>query len=228
MALIKCSECGSKISDQAETCPKCGFELNTRSKKTTDFKNNNSKYLIIIAILILGALLLFNNKSNIKNNNQDSTTTPSTNSGYKVYTNSTLKISFEYPNDYKVSTGNDGLIYLAKNIDNQGALVPYIVIGRYDNFNNAVQFLNSFTDYMKKEYNDLKITIDLVSGTIGNKLVYGLAYNYTSDNHLVVDNRYAIVENNVVYMIGSKEENVNTQEINNVVEHVITTFSIGG
>lgn len=24
MALIKCSECGHKISDQAKTCPKCG------------------------------------------------------------------------------------------------------------------------------------------------------------------------------------------------------------
>ena len=37
-------------------------------------------------------------------------------------------------------------IYVAKNIDNEGALIPYIVVGRYDNFSNETQFLNSFTE----------------------------------------------------------------------------------
>ena len=81
---------------------------------------------------------------------------------------------------------------------------------------------------MKKEYSDLVISIDLVSGTIGDKLVYGIAYNYTSSGHLIVDNRYAVNINNKIYMIGSKEENTNTTEINNVVEHIITTLTEGG
>ena len=80
---------------------------------------------------------------------------------------------------------------------------------------------------MRGKHNDLQITIDLVSGVIGNKTTYGLAYNYYVDNHLVVDNRYAVVINNKVYMIGSKEENINTTEINNVVEQVIRSLAEG-
>lgn len=35
MALIKCPECGNKVSDQAANCPKCGYELreDTKEKK---------------------------------------------------------------------------------------------------------------------------------------------------------------------------------------------------
>ena len=123
---------------------------------------------------------------------------------------------------------SDGLIYVGKNIDDQGALIPYIIVGKYEKFNNAVQFLNSFTDYMRKDYSDLVITIDLLSGTVGDKLVYGIAYNYSSSGHLVVDNRYATVINNVVYMIASREENVNSTEINNVARHIIETLTVGG
>ena len=137
-------------------------------------------------------------------------------------------LSFEYPSNYKVSIGNDGFIYVAKNIDSEGAIIPFIVIGRYNNFNNPQQFLISFTDYMRSEYTDLVITIDLVSGIIGNRTVYGIAYNYTSSGHLVVDNRYAVTINNKVYMVGSKEENSNTAEINSVVEHILSTITEGG
>ena len=82
--------------------------------------------------------------------------------------------------------------------------------------------------YMKKQYSDLKVTIDLLSGTIGNKTVYGLAYNYTSSGHLVVDNRYAILVNGKVYMVCSKEENTNSTEINNVVTHILSTLTERG
>lgn len=238
MALIKCPECNHEISDKAETCPKCGYELNTskdnstkeQKQKNTLISKDKYKYLFILAILVIGFLLLNQNKNTTNNTpspNQP-TTAPSQNNGYQVYTDSTSGVSFEYPSEYKVTIGQDGFIYLSKNVNNNTAVIPYVMIGKYENFNNAVQFLNKFTDYMRGEYSDLKITIDLLSGNIGNKLVYGLAYNYTVNNHLVVDNRYAVVINNQVYMFGSKEENTNTTEINNLVEHIITTFTVGG
>lgn len=34
MALIKCPECGNKVSDKANACPKCGYPNN--KKETTD------------------------------------------------------------------------------------------------------------------------------------------------------------------------------------------------
>ena len=237
MALIKCPECNNQISDQADSCPKCGYELKKKETENKEerksfIKKGNLKYLIIVLVIAVGAFLFFqqpnNNTGTGTGTGTEQPTTPSTNTGYSVYTDAYLGISFEIPSNYKVTTDKEGYIYVGQNIDSKGALIPYIIIGRYDNFNNGVQFLNNFTDYMRKQYSDLKITIDLISGTIGNRTVYGLAYNYNVNNHLIVDNRYAVVINNKVYMVGSKEENTNTTEINNVVEHILATLTERG
>lgn len=239
MALIKCPECNNQISDQADSCPKCGYELKKKAKEPENkeesksfIKKGNLKYLIIVLVIAVGAFLFFqqpnNNTGTGTGTGTEQPTTPSTNTGYSVYTDAYLGISFEIPSNYKVTTDKEGYIYVGQNIDSKGALIPYIIIGRYDNFNNGVQFLNNFTDYMRKQYSDLKITIDLISGNIGNRTVYGLAYNYNVNNHLIVDNRYAVVINNKVYMVGSKEENTNTTEINNVVEHILATLTERG
>lgn len=229
MALIKCPECGNKISDQAESCPKCGYEMKQKKVEEKDYLKTikskwNNKYLIIILIAV-AAIFMFSQK---KSTSSPGTTTPSpSNSGYMVYTDNS-GLSFEYPNNYQVSKDSSGFIYVAQTIDNQGPMIPYVMIGQYTNYANEVQFLNSFTDYMRKEYSDLRITIDLVSGVIGNRTVYGVAYNYTSSGHLVVDNRYALNINNKIYMVGTKEENTNTTEINNLASHIMETMTEGG
>ena len=228
MALIKCPECNNKISDQAESCPKCGYELKP-SKKSDSNKSKsikegfNNKYLLIIIVVAVGLFFMFN--QNKTNNNG---ATPSGGTGGEIYTDSKLGYSFEFPSNYKITADKDGFIYVSQNTSGNSAVIPYVIIGRYDNFNNGVQFLNSFTDYLRKECSDLKITIDLLSGVIGNRTVYGIAYNYTSDGHLIVDNRYAVVINNKVYMVGTKEENTNATEINNLASHILETLTEGG
>ena len=59
---------------------------------------------------------------------------------------------------------------------------------------------------------------------LGNKNIYGIQYTYTSSGHVVVDNRYAFLVNNSMYLITTKEENTNTTEINNVTELIINTL----
>ena len=234
MALIKCPECNNNISDQADTCPKCGYELNKKSSGSSNNKktfNNkgNFQYLIIIAIIAVAFIYFGQNKTKENNGgNIDGTTKPSSNNGYLVYSDNNLGISFEYPDGYKITKDKDGFIYVSRSVSNSNAVIPYVILGRYEKYNNSVQFLNNFTDYMRKNYTDLKLTIDLVSGNIGDKLVYGVAYNYTSNGHLIVDNRYATVINNMVYMIGPKEENTNSTEVNNLVEQIIKTLTVGG
>lgn len=231
MALIKCPECGNKISDQAESCPKCGYELKKSNqgvgKQLNKIKGKwNNKFLLIIVAAVIAFLLFNQNKTQSSNGGGTPTPSPS-NNGYMVYADQS-GLSFEYPSNYKVTVGKDGYIYVAKNISNQSALIPYVIIGKYNKYNNETRFLTDFTNYLRQEYSDLQITIDLLSGIIGNRTVYGIAYNYTSSGHLIVDNRYAVLINNAIYMIGSKEENTNTEEINNVVSHIIETITEGG
>ena len=69
MALIKCPECNNNISDQADICPKCGYELNkkidTNSKNKSIVQKNNLKYLILVLIVVIGGFFFFqyNNKT---------------------------------------------------------------------------------------------------------------------------------------------------------------------
>ena len=149
MALIKCPECGNQISDKAESCPKCGYELNKKETPTTSdnkvassFMNKgNIKYILIILAIIVAGFLFFNQNNNNTGTGTGGTgtggtgagqpTTPSTDYGYTVYNDPYLGISFEMPGTYKVTTDKEGYIYVGRNIDSQGALIPYIIIGVY-------------------------------------------------------------------------------------------------
>lgn len=242
MALIKCPECDNKISDQADACPKCGYELNKPKQEKNRVSNNSNnskfdyKYIIIgLLILVVGFYMLNQrneNRSNKTNQNnqttqQDSTTTPGTNSGYVVYNDTNLGVSYEIPSSYKTFVDKNKLSYVGKNIDNEGPLVPYIVLGWDTSYTNPVQFLNAFTDELRKVYGDVTITINVVSNTIGSYYVYGIQYMYTSSGHTVIDNRYVTSIGGKLFMIGTKEENTNTKEINDIVAVMFNTLKGG-
>lgn len=254
MALIKCPECNSDISDQAEKCPKCGYELKTPNepeKKEKKFKGKvDYKYIILGLLIVVVGFYMLNNRqssSDTGSNTQSPTesttptpssqqqpssgtapsTTPGTNQGYVIYNDTNLGVQYEIPSSYGTFTDNNGLTYVGASIDSDGALIPYIVLGWDSNYNNPVQFLNAFTDELRKAYGDVAITIDLVQGTLGQYSVYGIQYTYTSNGHVVVDNRYATVINNKIFMIGSKEENVNQQYINDIIRVMFNTLKGG-
>lgn len=254
MALIKCPECNSDISDQAEKCPKCGYELKTPNepeKKEKKFKGKvDYKYIILGLLIVVVGFYMLNNRqssSDTGSGTQSPTgsttptpssqqqpssgtapsTTPGTNQGYVIYNDTNLGVQYEIPSSYGTFTDNNGLTYVGASIDSDGALIPYIVLGWDSNYNNPVQFLNAFTDELRKAYGDVAITIDLVQGTLGQYSVYGIQYTYTSNDHVVVDNRYATVINNKIFMIGSKEENVNQQYINDIIRVMFNTLKGG-
>ena len=117
--------------------------------------------------------------------------------------------------------------YVGKNIDDQGALIPYILLCWDEGYNNPTQYLNAFTNELRKNYSDVTITIDMLSGNVGSYLVYGIQYMYTSSGHIVVDNRYVTVINNKIFMIGTREENTNSKEINDIVNVMFNTLKGG-
>lgn len=65
MALIKCSECGSEISDQAAACPKCGLPLakaaqpvQVHNPSQDQFLTRNRGCLEIVFWIFLGLLII--------------------------------------------------------------------------------------------------------------------------------------------------------------------------
>ncbi len=60
MALIKCSECGTEVSDRADKCPKCGCPVDLQpdqgTQTTTQNDNKKKRKSLIGIILILLAL----------------------------------------------------------------------------------------------------------------------------------------------------------------------------
>lgn len=224
MAIIKCPECKKNISDKAESCPHCGYELKQKSvsntvNKTIDQlkKNNYTKFIPILLLVVIG-FLIYNSTAGKKNDNP----TPQTNNGNYVFNQGGLY--FEFPTDCKTYVDKTNTIYVGKNIDNQGALIPYIMIEKYKNYTNPQDILNDLTNEIGKEYSDATITINMLSNYVGDKYVYGIQYMYTSSGHVVVDNRYAFLVNNKMYLVTTKEENTNTNEINNIAGLIIQTL----
>lgn len=241
MALIKCPECKNNISDQADLCPKCGYEINGNNNKSNNKSKNkfDYKYLLIGLLIIVVGFYMLNNRSNNTNTGNDNpttnpssnpstgTTTPATNNGFVIYNDTNLGVSYEIPSTYKTYVDSNKLSYVGSNIDNEGPLIPYVVMGWDSTYKKAPDFLNAFTSELKKVYGNVEITIDMLSNTIGKYYVYGIQYQYNSSGHIVIDNRYAIELDNKIFMIGSKEENVNTDTINNVVRVIIETLKGG-
>ena len=65
MAMIKCPECGTEVSDKAEKCPKCAYPIqSTQTEEKTQTIQQTSKKLkkhIIFSVLalIVGVIFLF-------------------------------------------------------------------------------------------------------------------------------------------------------------------------
>ena len=221
MALIKCPECGKQMSDMAGSCPHCGYTKKVNQNSSKKSKPNNSKgkfnikYLIIIVVLLVGGYMLYSKPS------QSGDIQPNTNGNYEFNQNGKY---FEFPSNYKAYIDTDGTIYVGQYIDDSGALIPYISIEKYTGYTNPVDILNELYELLVKEYPDTSIVIDLVNGQINDKDVYGVCFGYTSNGHYVIDNRYAFLIGNSMYLITTKEENQNTDEINNVTTLIIESL----
>lgn len=232
MALIKCPECNNDVSDKAEKCPKCGYEfkkkVNSGSLELDKFiKNPNFKYVVVVIVALVVAFIVYTTSKNDNNtptpspSNPTETQQPNENGNYVFNQNGKY---FEFPTTYRVYVDKDNTIYVGKNIDDQGALIPYIMIEKYKNYTDPLVLLNDVTTELNKAYGDVQVLLNQLSGYLGDKLAYGSMFSYTSSGHLVIDNRYTFLVGNSMYLVTTKEENVNSTEINNVSALIIKTL----
>ncbi len=54
MPLVKCPACGSDVSQEAISCPKCGHPF----KKTTQGMSGCALFLLIVGAIIVAAILI--------------------------------------------------------------------------------------------------------------------------------------------------------------------------
>ena len=67
MALIKCSECGNEVSEQANSCPKCGAPIKTErhevhtnmtmKEETQRMKEQDASFCTLMNVLTVASLL---------------------------------------------------------------------------------------------------------------------------------------------------------------------------
>jgi hypothetical protein len=57
MAIIKCKECGSEVSNKAENCPKCGNPINVKSKEGCFLQTLNMGCMIIVIVFVIVIIL---------------------------------------------------------------------------------------------------------------------------------------------------------------------------
>lgn len=71
MALMQCPECGNKVSDKAEKCPKCGCPV-SRINELQRSKKEKNGYLVagIIAVFVIGGAGIFFGTSDMRQYNQ--------------------------------------------------------------------------------------------------------------------------------------------------------------
>ena len=94
MAMIKCKECGKKISDKAKSCPHCGYSYVDDDDIVNEFSKKNITKIcyiigIIISIFVIGKLIY---KSS--NNNKISEVTGKWSSVKKSESNSGVSYGF--------------------------------------------------------------------------------------------------------------------------------------
>ncbi|QBG48322.1 hypothetical protein EGM51_13315 [Verrucomicrobia bacterium S94] len=131
MALIKCPECKSKVSDKADSCPTCGFNISSytppvkpekRELTPEEQKKANKGCLIgIVVLLILAAI-----GSLIPDEDKKSSSSSPNNSGLTLQA---MKVVRHQLQDY----GNAN--FIMSSIQTTKVSDKYYVIGEFDSKN---------------------------------------------------------------------------------------------
>ena len=58
MALKPCPECGNSVSTRADSCPKCGFPLNSQQMKPIKEEGSGLTFWGVVGAIILAVIIL--------------------------------------------------------------------------------------------------------------------------------------------------------------------------
>jgi len=186
------------------------------------FQRISKKYLLIgssilfALILTIVLILVF----------KDSKISKSEIEGYKNYYSKSTKVSFDFPKDYKVKK-IDETFYISKKYKSKKATKPYFVISLHEEYESAGEYLEESTNESKKEYGNTFTPItEMLVTLIGNKYVSKITFSNYYEGEVTIENRYAYLKDNKVYVLSSYENQNNNEEINEIANNIISTLEI--
>ena len=98
--------------------------------------------------------------------------------------------------------------------------IPYVMLRPY-RYDSEEVFLEDFTEYMRQQYADLKVTSEAAQKVIGNKRCREIDYTYTVSGYDVKDRRVAMTVDGLTYMFASKEIEANGMTIGSMLDDVV-------
>lgn len=102
---------------------------------------------------------------------------------------------------------------------NPGA-IPYVMLTTY-RYDSEERFLEDFTAYMAKQYDDLTVAAEPVQKTIGDKSCWEIDYGYTVSGYAVKDRRIVMNVNGMTYLFASKEIASRGDTVDGMLEEVV-------
>ena len=114
-----------------------------------------------------------------------------------------------------VLKGSEYYIYAQRN-----GYIPYVMLKAY-RYESEEAFLTDFTEYMKGQYSDLKVSSEAERKLFGNKKCYEIDYTYTVSGYDVTDRRVVKMVNGLVYMFASKEIPSNGMTVGSMLDDVV-------
>lgn len=98
--------------------------------------------------------------------------------------------------------------------------IPYVMVS-VRNYDSAKRFLDDLTEYMQKQYKDLKVTSKAAQKTVGGRECWEVDYAYKVSGYDVADRRIAITVGERTYMFASKEVASIGLTIGDMLEQVV-------
>ncbi|MBQ3466999.1 MAG: hypothetical protein IJH21_01610, partial [Oscillospiraceae bacterium] len=129
--------------------------------------------------------------------------------------------------DIKITTPEDTTAVLKGNnyyiYPQTEGYIPYVMVTVYNLVRDTDKaFFDEFTDYMRGEYADLRVTAGPEQKTIGSKACSECDYSYTiSGGNVVTDRRIITVHGGRTYMFASKEVAARDLTVGDLLEQVV-------
>lgn len=98
--------------------------------------------------------------------------------------------------------------------------IPYVMVRTYG-YEFPRAFLDEFTDYMKTQYADLKVTAGPAEKTFGDKKCLEIDYSYQVSGYTVKDRRIVTAAQDQTYMFASKEIEELDLTVGSMLEDVV-------